>query len=142
MLPNGVAKFWWDIPVTIFALKVGVPPCERIGMYLIGLHRIGMHLIDVCLMGLLFIGMHLIRVHLIGSHRKGMHLIRVSHRLVHHTCLRDIRRRGCTSGRCTSTRFSLPVNMYEVMGNLAYYSPYYNATTELCLPVQAGANGL
>jgi hypothetical protein len=95
-------------------------------MYLIGLHRIGMHLIDVCLMGLLFIGMHLIRVHLIGSHRKGMHLIRVSHRLVPHTCLRDIRRRGCTSGRCTSTRFSLPVNMYEVMGNLAYYSPYYN----------------
>jgi hypothetical protein len=24
--------------------------------------------------------------------------------------------------------------MYEVMGNLAYYPPYYNATTELCLP--------
>jgi hypothetical protein len=39
----------------------------------------------------------------------------------------------CTPARCTSPRSSLPVNVYEVYGNLACYPPYYNATTELCL---------
>src|SRR5271156_4112534 len=54
--------------------------------------------------------------------RKDVHEINSVQKKVE---LEKARRRGWTSGRCTSARSSLPVNMYEIYGNFDFRKWFY-----------------
>jgi hypothetical protein len=89
-----------------------------IGGYLMTVYYTGMYLMGVYLMG-----MYLMSVHLMGVYGRISYTpARFTPGKMH---VYEVCRRGCTSGRymsgrCTSARFSLPVNMYEIYGNFDF----------------------
>jgi hypothetical protein len=104
-----------------------------VGGYLISVSVTGVHLMGVHPIGVYLMGVYLVSVHLMGLYIMGAYLIRLQGTRLcawytpvnEDARLRSICRRGCTSGRytsgrCTSTRSSLPVNMYEIYGNFDF----------------------